>query len=75
MQRNRHKEHTGMTAKIHETATPSAPSGTVQGELFSGSLGLLNGNGSSYNVADAEANQEMTEILHRKKNRKQGIRL
>ena len=26
-------------------------------------------------VADAEANQEMAEILHRKKKRKRGIRL
>lgn len=75
LQRNRHKEHTGMTAKIHETATPSAPSGTAHSDLFNGSLGLLNGSGSSYNAADAEANQEMAEILRRKKKRKRGIRL
>ena len=53
--------------------TPS-PSGTGHGEFFSGSLGLLNG-GSSYNAADAEANQEMAEILRRKKKRKRGMRL
>ena len=64
-----------MTAKIHEVATPSAPSGTAQSELFNGSLGLLNGNGSSYNAADVEANQEMAEILRRKKKRKRGMRL
>jgi hypothetical protein len=38
-------------------------------------LGLLNGNGSSYNAADAEANQEMAEMLRRKKKRKRGMRL
>ena len=52
---------------------PSVPSGTAQSELFNGSLGLLNGGGSSYNAADAEANQEMAEILRRKKKRKRGI--
>lgn len=75
LQRNRHEERMGMTAKVHETATPSVPSGTAHGELFKGSLGLLNGSGSSYNAADAEANQEMTEILRRKKKRKRGMRL
>lgn len=75
LQRNRHEERMGMTAKIHETATPGAPSGTVHDGLFSGSLGLLNGSGSSYNTADTEANQEMAEILRRKKKRKRGIRL
>ena len=49
--------------------------GTVQSELFNGSLGLLNGSGSSYNTADTEANQEMAEILRRKKKRKRGMRL
>lgn len=39
-------------------------------------LGLLSINGSSYNVADAEANQEMAEILRKKKaKRKRGMRL
>ena len=75
LQRNRHKEHMGMTAKIHEKTTPSAPSGTSHSELFNDSLGLLNGNGPSYNTADAEANQEMAEILRRKKKRKRGMGL
>lgn len=75
LQRNRHEEHMGMTAKVHEATTQSAPSGTVQSELFNGSWGLLNGNRASYNAADAETNQEMAEILHRKKKRKRGMRL
>jgi len=53
----------------------SAPSDTTKSELFSGSLGLLNGNATSYNAADAEANQDMAEMLRRKKKRKRGIRL
>lgn len=57
----------GMTAKAHDVTMSSTPSDTVHGELFGGSLGLLNGSGSSYNAADAEANQEMAEILRRKK--------
>lgn len=75
LRHNRHEECMGMTAKVHEAVTPSAPSGTAQSELFNGSLGLLNSNGSSYNVSDAEANQEMAEILRRKKKRKRGMRL
>ncbi len=75
LQHNRYNERMGMTAKVHDVATPNAPSGSARNELFSGSLGLLNGNGSSYNAADAEANQEMAEILHRKKKRKRGMRL
>lgn len=55
----------------HENATPSVPSATI----FNGSLGLLSGNTSSYNAANAEANQEMAEMLRRQKKRKQGIRL
>jgi hypothetical protein len=65
----------GMTAKVHEAVTPSAPFGTAQSELFNGSLGLLNSNGSSYNASDAETDQEMAEILRRKKKRKRGMRL
>ena len=45
---------------------------------FSSGLGLFSGIGSSFNVADAEANQEMAEILRRKKKkpkRKRGMRL
>lgn len=75
LQRNRYYERTGMTTKVHDVATPNAPSGSARNELFNGSLGLLNGNGSSYNAADAEANQEMAEILRRKKKRKRGMRL
>lgn len=75
LQRNRYNERMGMTAKVHDVATPNTPSGSARNELFSGSLGLLNGNGSSYNAADAEANQEMAEMLRRKKKRKRGMRL
>ena len=65
----------GITAGIYETATPSAPSGTAQSELFNGSWGLLKSSGSSYNTADAEANQEMVDILRRRKKvkRKRGV--
>jgi hypothetical protein len=65
----------GITAGIYETATPSAPSGTAQSELFNGSWGLLKSSGSSYNAADAEANQEMVDILRRRKKvkRKRGV--
>ena len=75
LQRNRYNERMGMTAKVHDVATPNTPSGSARNELFSGSLGLLNGNGSSYNAADTEANQEMAEMLRRKKKRKRGMRL
>lgn len=72
---NRHEERMGMTVKAHDVTMSSTPSNTAHGELFGGSLGLLNGSDSSYNAADAEASQEMAEILHRKKKRKRGIRL
>ena len=75
LQHNRYEERKGMETKAHEATTQSAPSGTVQSELFNGSLGLLNGSGSSYNTADTEANQEMAEILCRKKKRKRRMRL
>lgn len=75
LRRNRHEERMEMTAKVHEVAMPSSPSGIFHNELFNGSLGLLNDNGSSYNAADVEANQEMAEILRRKKKRKRGMRL
>ena len=75
LQRNRYNERMEITAKVHDVATPNAPSGSARNELFSGSLGLLNGSDSSYNAADAEANQEMAEILRRKKKRKRGMRL
>lgn len=75
LQRNKHEERMGIMTKVHEVATPSAPSGTTQVESFNGSLGMLNGIGSSCNATDAEANQEMAEILRRKKKRKRGMRL
>lgn len=43
---------------------------TAQGELFNGSQGLLCGNDSPYNAADAEAYQEIAEMLRRKKRKK-----
>lgn len=78
LQRNRRDEYMELASRakgngLGQTNTPT-PSVTGHGELFSGSLGLLNGN-SSYNTADAEANQEMAEILRRKKKRKRGMRL
>lgn len=47
------------------------------GDSFSSGLGLFSGIGSSFDVADAEANQEMAEILRKKKKakRKRGMRL
>ena len=64
-----------ITVKAHDVTTTNAPSGSARNKLFSGSLGLLNGNGSSYNADDVEANQEMAEMLRRKKKRKRGMRL
>ena len=74
LQRNRYEERMSLKPKTHTADTPNTPANTG-GELFSGSLGLLNGNGSSYNATDAEADQEMAEILRRKKKRKRGMRL
>ncbi|WP_195281841.1 relaxase/mobilization nuclease domain-containing protein [Parabacteroides johnsonii] len=75
LQHNRYEERMNLMPKGYTIDAPSAPSDTARGELFSGSLGLLNGNGTYYNAADAEANQELTEILRRKKKRKRGMRL
>lgn len=75
LQRNRSEERMGLTTLAHKIVTPSAPSATTHAEFFSGSLGLLNGNASLNNTADAEANREMAEILRRKKKRKLGMRL
>ena len=75
LQRNRNEERMGLMPKGYVADMQNVPSDTTKGELFSGSLGLLNGNASSYNVADAEANQEMAKILRRKKKRKRGMRL
>ncbi|MCE6983805.1 plasmid mobilization relaxosome protein MobC, partial [Pseudomonas frederiksbergensis] len=46
-----------------------------QSELFNGSRGLLKSSGSSYNTAHAAANQEMGDILRRRKKvkRKRGV--
>ena len=78
LQCNRYKERMEQASEtkhhVSETHNVSLPSPTGHGEFFSGSLGLLNGS-SSYNAADAEANQEMAEILRRKKKRKRGMRL
>ena len=73
LRHNRNEERMGTTAKAHEAAIPIATPGTAQSELFNGSLGLLNGNGSSYNATDMEAYQEMADILRRKKKRKRGF--
>ena len=75
LQRNRNEERMSLIPKGYGINTPSVTSDTARGELFSGSLGLLNGHGSSGNATDAEANQEMAEILRRKKKRKRGMRL
>ena len=80
LQHNRYKERMELasTARgngLERADTPSS-STTEHGEFFSGSFGLLNGS-SSYNAADAEANQEMAEIFRRKKKakRKRGFGL
>ena len=75
LRHDRNEEHMNLMPKVCRIDTPSAPSGTAQSESFNSSLGLLNGGGSSYNAADAEANQEMADILRRKKKRKRGMRL
>jgi len=75
MQRNRNVERMGLMPKGYEMDAQNVPSDTTKSELFSGSLGLLNGNASFYNAADAEANQEMAEILRKRKKRKRGMNL
>lgn len=75
LQRNRNEERMNLLPKGYEMDTPNVTSDTARSEFFSGSLGLLNGNGSTCNAADAEANQEMAEILRRKKKRKRGMRM
>lgn len=75
LQRNRNEKRMNLKPKTYTVNTPSTTSDTARGELFSGSLGLLNGNGSLGNATDAEANQEMAEILRRKKKRKRGFGL
>lgn len=75
LQRNRCEERMNLMPKGYTADTPNVSADTARGELFSGGLGLLNSNSSSYNAADAEANMEMAEILRRKKKRKRGMRL
>lgn len=77
LQRNRNEERMGLMTKGYGADAQNASSAPTKSELFSGSLGLLNGNAALYNVADAEANQEMAEILRRKNKakRKRGMRL
>ena len=75
LQLNRYGQRMNLIPKVCTTDTPNATSDAARGELVSGSLGLLNGHGSSCNATDAEANLEMAEILRRKKKRKRGIRL
>ena len=75
LQCNRNEERMRLMTKGYGADMQNAPLASTKGELFSGSLGLLNGNVSSYNAADAEANQEMADILRRKKKRKRGMRL
>ena len=75
LQRNRYGERMNLIPKVCTTDTPNATSDTARGEHVSGSLGLLNGHGSSCNATDAEANLEMAKMLRRKKKRKKGLRL
>lgn len=75
LQRNRYGERMNLIPKVCTTDTPNATSDAARGELVSGSLGLLNGHGSSCNATDAEANLEIAEMLRRKKKRKKGLRL
>ncbi len=77
LQRNRNEDRIGLMLNAHKVTTPSVPSSaTTHVELFNSSLGLLNGSGSSFNAADAEANQEMVVVLRKKKaKRKKGMSL
>ena len=75
LQCNRNEASMSLMPKSYGIDIPNVISDTARGELFSGSLGLLNGNGSSCNATDTEANLEMAEILRRKKKRKKGLRL
>lgn len=78
LQRNRIGERAGLVQGNHRQAPQPVMSDNSHGsELFGGSLGLLNGNGTSHNAADAEASQELAEILRRRKKakRKRGLGL
>ena len=75
LQRNRNVERMNLMPQSNRMEMPNTTSETVKCEFFSGSLGLLNGNGSSGNFTDTEANQEMAEMVRRKKKRKRGMKL
>lgn len=78
LRRNRIGERAGIVQGNHRpTPQPDMPGNSRGSEIFSGSLGLLNGNGAPYNAADAEANQELAEMLRRRKKakRKRGLGL
>ena len=77
LQRNRMDERTRLMPRSSETVVPNTQSAPAHSEFFSDSLGLLNGNASSYNIADAEANQELADMFRRKKKakRKRGMKL
>lgn len=75
LQRNKNEERMNLKPNTYTVDTPSSVSDTARSELFSGSLGLLAGHGSSGNATDAEANMEMAEMLRRKKKRRRGMRL
>ncbi|MDE5612547.1 MAG: relaxase/mobilization nuclease domain-containing protein [Odoribacter sp.] len=74
LQRNRIDERTRLMPGSYATTVPNTQSAPAHSEFFSGSLGLLNGCALSYKIADAEANQELTEMLRRKKKRKRRVR-
>lgn len=78
LRRNRIGERAGLVQGNHRPTPQPVMSGNSHGcEIFSGSLGLLSGNGTSYNAADAEASQELAEMLRRRKKakRKRGLGL
>lgn len=62
--------------QLKEEAVQTVPQNRSE-DSFSSGLGLFSGIGSSFDVADAAANQEMAEILRKKKKakRKRGMRL
>lgn len=78
LRRNRIGERAVLVQGNHRpTPQPVMSDNSHGSELFGGSLGLLNGNGTSYNAADAEASQELAEMLRRRKKakRKRGLGL
>ena len=73
---NGSKEKDGIVRKPKEEAVQTV-SQSCSEDSFGSGLGLFRGIGSSFYVADAEANQEMAELLRKKKKakRKRGMRL